>query len=218
MSDGKSIGVIFVDDHEVFHACIRHLFDSQDKMKMLAVANNGRSAIKLARDLSPDVVVMDISMPGLNGIDATRRILADNPTIKIIALSMHSDRHIILQVLRAGAKGYVLKDSAFDELVSAIQSVYSGSMYLSPKITGLVLEDTLHRGEEDDSGSSLSVREREVLQLIAEGRSTREIADELNLSVKTVESHRAQIMRKLKITTLADLIKYALREGITSLS
>lgn len=218
MKEGKSIGVIFVDDHEVFHACIRHLFDLQDHMKMLAVANNGRSAVKLARELAPDVVVMDISMPGLNGIDATRRILAENPEIKIIALSMHSDRNIILQVLRAGAKGYVLKDSAFDELVTAIQAVCNHSMYLSPKITGLVLEDILHRGEEDENGTSLSVREREVLQLLAEGRSTREIADELNLSIKTIETHRAQIMRKLKIGTLAELIKYALREGITSLS
>lgn len=215
--DGRSIGVIFVDDHEVFHACIRHLFDLQDNMKMLAVANNGRTAVKLARELSPDVVVMDISMPGLNGIDATSKILAENPDIKIIALSMHSERHIILQILRAGARGYVLKDSAFDELVTAIQAVVEGSMYLSPKITGVVLEDTLQRSEAPESTTSLSVREREVLQLIAEGRSTREIADELNLSVKTIETHRAQIMKKLKIGTLAELIKYAVREGITSL-
>lgn len=216
--DGHSIGVIFVDDHEVFHACIRHLFDLQDNMKMLAVANNGRTAVKLAREQSPDVVVMDISMPGLNGIDATSKILSENPDVKIIALSMHSERNIILQILRAGARGYVLKDSAFDELVTAIQAVVGGSMYLSPKITGVVLEDTLHRSEVPESTTALSVREREVLQLIAEGRSTREIADELNLSVKTIETHRAQIMKKLKIGTLAELIKYAVREGITSLS
>lgn len=218
--EGQPVGVIFVDDHEVFHACIRHLFDLQDNMKMLAVANNGRSAVKLARELSPDVVVMDISMPGLNGIDATRKILSENPGTKIIALSMHSERNIILQILRAGAKGYVLKDSAFDELVTAIQAVMRDNMYLSPKITGSVLDDLLQREEEPESvaAAALSVREREVLQLIAEGRATREIADELNLSVKTIETHRAQIMRKIKANNLADLIKYAVREGLTTLS
>ena len=214
----KPIGVIFVDDHEVFHECIRHLFDLQSRMKMLAVANNGRAAIKLARELSPQVVVMDISMPGLNGIDATRRILAENPDIRVIALSMHSDRSTILQILRAGARGYVLKESAFDELVTAIRAVMQNNMYLSPKITGSVLDEILNPGDADATGSALSVREREVLQLIAEGHSTREIAEELNVSVKTIETHRAQIMKKLNAGSLADLIKYAVREGLTTLS
>jgi DNA-binding NarL/FixJ family response regulator len=214
----KPIDVIFVDDHEIFHECIRHLFDLQNDMNMVAVANNGRTAVKLVRELSPDVVVMDISMPGLNGIDATRKILSEFPEIRIIALSMHSERNIILQILRAGARGYVLKDSAFDELITAIRSVVNQNMYLSPKITGMVLEDLLKEETEDPGPSVLTVREREVLQLIAEGRSTREIADEINVSIKTVESHRAQIMKKLKISNLADLVKYAVREGLTSLS
>lgn len=215
--DGK-IRIIFVDDHEIFHECIRHLFDQQETMTMLAVANNGRAAVRLARELSPDVVVMDISMPGLNGIDATRRILADNPKTRVIALSMHSDRTIIQQILKAGARGYVLKDCAFDELLTAIQAVMQHNMYLSPKITSVVLDDYLHRDPESDGSGTLSVREREVLQLIAEGKSTRQIADELNVSVKTVESHRAQVMKKLNLHSLADLVKYAVREGLTTLS
>jgi DNA-binding NarL/FixJ family response regulator len=215
---GKSIGIIFVDDHEVFHECIRHLFDQQPDMKMLAVANNGRAAVKLARELSPDVVVMDISMPGLNGIDGTRKILTDNPRIRVIALSMHSERHYIQQVLKAGASGYVLKDSAFEELISAIHAVQQQNMYLSPKITSVVLDDYLQREEGGEEANAITVREREVLQLIAEGKSTRQIADQLNLSIKTIETHRAQIMRKLNLHTLADLIKYAVREGLTSLS
>ncbi len=214
----KNIGIIFVDDHEIFHECIRHLFDLQRNMQMLAVANNGRAAVKMARELSPDVVVMDISMPGLNGIDATRKILSENPRIKIIALSMHSERHIVQQILKAGARGYVLKDCAFEELITAIQAVIQENRYLSPKITSLVLEDYLRNGEKDSASGTLSIREREVLQLLAEGKSTRQIAGELNLSAKTVETHRAQILRKLNLSNLAELIKYAVREGLTSLS
>ncbi|MBE0597289.1 MAG: response regulator transcription factor [Desulfuromonadales bacterium] len=215
--EGK-IRIIFVDDHEIFHECIRHLFDQQQHMQMLAVANNGRAAVRLARELVPDVVVMDISMPGLNGIDATRRILADNPKIKVIALSMHSDRTIIQQILQAGARGYVLKDCAFDELLMAIQAVMHQNMYLSPKITSVVLDDYLQREQAPAVSGTLTVREREVLQLIAEGKSTRQIADELNVSVKTVETHRGQVMKKLNLHSLADLVKYAVREGLTTLS
>lgn len=216
---GKDIGIIFVDDHEIFHECIRHLFDLQPEMKMLAVANNGRAAVKLARELSPDVVVMDISMPGLNGIDATRKIVSENPQIKVIALSMHSERHYIQQILKAGARGYVLKDSAFDELIAAIHAVIRENRYLSPKITSVVLDDYLQREERGEpANAALSTREREVLQLVAEGQSTRQIAARLHLSVKTVETHRAQIMRKLNLNSLAELIKFAVREGLTTLS
>ncbi len=211
-----AIGVVFVDDHEIFHECIRHLFNTRDDMHMLGVANNGRTAIHLARDLSPDVVVMDISMPGLNGIDATQKIVSENPGIKVIALSMHSDCKVVLQVLKAGASGYVLKECAFDELIFAIQAVMDRKRYLSPKITSLILDDYLNLAEEVEP-ASLSTREREVLQLIAEGKSTRQIADDLNLSVKTIETHRSQIMKKLNVTSLAELTKYAVREGLTSL-
>jgi DNA-binding NarL/FixJ family response regulator len=210
-------GVVFVDDHEIFHECIRHLFNTREDMRMLGVANNGRAAIRLARDLSPDVVVMDISMPGLNGIDATQKIVSENPGIKVIALSMYSDCKVVLQVLKAGAKGYVLKECAFDELIFAIQSVVNNKMYLSPKITGLILEDYINISGEDAGSLSLTSREREVLQLIAEGQSTRRIAENLHVSIKTIETHRSQIMKKLNLNSLPELTKYAIREGLTSL-
>ncbi len=215
---GQAIEVMFVDDHEIFHDCIRHLFDLQENFHMIAVANNGRTAVKLAREILPDVVVMDISMPGLNGIDATKKIHAENPKIKIIALSMHSEKHIVQQILKAGAKGYVLKDCAFDELITAIQAVLAGNRYLSPRITTLLLDDYLGGDEAADSQGPLTCREREVLQLIAEGKTSRQIGEALSLSAKTVETHRAQIQRKLNLSSLADLVKYAVREGLTSLS
>lgn len=212
-----AIGVVFVDDHEIFHECIRHLFNARDDMRMLGVANNGRAAIQRVRELHPDVVVMDISMPGLNGIDATEKIVSENPQTKVIALSMHSDCKMVLQVLRAGAKGYVLKECAFDELITAIQAVVMNQKrYLSPKITSLILDDYLNLCQEEET-SALSNREREVLQLIAEGKSTRQIAADLNLSIKTIESHRSQIMKKLNMNSLAELTKYAVREGLTTL-
>ena len=210
-------GVVFVDDHEIFHECIRHLFDSREDMHMLGVANNGRAAVRLARELSPDVVVMDVTMPGLNGIDATQKIVSENPGVKVIALSMHSDCKVVLQVLKAGAKGYVLKECAFDELILAIQAVAKNKMYLSPKITGVILEDYINISGGDETASSLTNREREVLQLIAEGKSTKRIAEDLHLSVKTVETHRSQIMKKLNLNSLPELTKYAIREGLTSL-
>ncbi len=217
VTQGEEVKIVFVDDHEIFHDCIRHLFDLQENMLMLGVANNGWTAIKVVRESSPDVVVMDISMPGLNGIDATRRILSENPDIRIIALSMHSDREMILQILKAGARGYVLKDCAFQDLVTAIKAVTKDQMYLSPKITGYILNDFLNAAEQESSFEILSPREREVLQLVTEGRATRQVAEHLNVSIKTVETHRSQIMRKLNLKSLPELTKYALREGLTSL-
>jgi DNA-binding NarL/FixJ family response regulator len=214
---GKMIRIIFVDDHEIFHDCIRHLFGMQENMQMLGVANNGRTAVRLARELSPEVMVMDISMPGLNGIDATRQILSDNPRIKIIALSMHAERQIVQQILKAGAHGYVLKECAFEELITAIQAVVRGNRYLSPRITSVVLEDYLRGAEVEETSVALTNREREVLQLIAEGKTSKQIADALHLSAKTVETHRAQLQRKLNLGSLAELVKYAVREGLTTL-
>jgi len=212
--------VLFVDDHEIFHDCVKALFDQQQDMEILAVAADGRAAVRMAKELSPDVVVMDISMPLLNGIDATRHIVSENPDAKVIALSMHSERKVILEILQAGAKGYVLKGSAFSELIMAIHSVAAGKIYLSPSIASVVLDDYLALTERRRSsgGNSLSSREREVLQLLAEGKSARQVAEILNLSVKTVETHRSQIMNKLDIHSLPELTKYAIREGLTSLS
>ncbi|MFA5515649.1 MAG: response regulator transcription factor [Desulfuromonadales bacterium] len=218
LGGSRPVNVIFVDDHEIFHDCIRHLFDLQGNMQMTAVANNGRTAVKMVRELVPDVVVMDISMPGLNGIDATRQIVAENPKTKVIGLSMHSEKHIVQQILKAGAQGYVLKDCAFEELITAIKAVMQGNRYLSPRITSLVLDDYLRGDPAEATQGPLTGREREVLQLIAEGNTSRQIGEALNLSAKTVETHRAQILRKLHLNSLADLVKYAVREGLTALS
>jgi DNA-binding NarL/FixJ family response regulator len=188
-------------------------------MQVVGEAENGRTTVRLVRELSPDVVVMDISMPDLNGIDATAQVLADVPEIKVIALSMHSDKRFIAGMLKAGASGYLLKDCAFDELVKAINTVMFDQAYLSPKIADVVIKNYVrHLSPSETSALSLlTVREREVLQLIAEGNSTKQIASQLYVSSKTIETHRHRIMEKVSIYNLADLTKFAIREGLTSL-
>lgn len=209
-----SIKILLADDHEIILEGLKALIESQDGMVVVGMASDGREAIALCRELSPDVAIMDISLPNLNGVEATRQIIDENPKIKVIALSVHGDRRFVARMLKAGATGYLLKNSAFGELVQAIRQVTAGNMYLSPKIAGEMVQDYLARG----SGESvLTTRQKEVLQLIAEGKSTKEIADMLYISVKTVERHKAQIMEKLDIKNLADLIKYAFREGLTSI-
>jgi DNA-binding NarL/FixJ family response regulator len=177
------------------------------------------SAVRLAASLSPDIVIMDVSMPGLNGIDAARRILAENPKTKIIALSMHNDGRYISAALKSGAMGYILKESAFEELIAAIRTVMKGQCYLSASIAAVVIKDYIRHLEKTESGvfSVLTPREREVLQALSEGLSTKEIASRLGVSIKTVETYRSQIMEKLDIHSIAELTKYAIREGITSL-
>ncbi len=214
-----TIGIVLADDHQIFRQGIRHLFDQQGGMQVLAEAADGRAAVQLARELAPDVVVMDISMPGLNGIDATRRIIAENPEVKVVVLSMHAERRFALEMLKAGATGYLLKDCAFEELIRAIHAVLKGQTYLCSEMTELVLRDYLHLSEAAKSlqPCPLTLREREVLQLVAEGKNTKEIANLLNVSVKTIETHRSQIMKKLNLHSLAELTKYAIREGLTCL-
>jgi DNA-binding NarL/FixJ family response regulator len=182
-------------------------------------AGDGREVIRLNQDLQPDVLIMDITMPNLNGIDATRRIVKQNPDTRIIALSMHSDHHFVAEMLQAGATAYLLKDCVSDELVKAIRLVCQGKTYLSPEIASLLVKDYRShvRRLATPKSETLSPREREVLQLLAEGNSTRTIAGKLFLSIKTIEAHRAQIMRKLDIRSVAELTKYAIREGLTSL-
>jgi DNA-binding NarL/FixJ family response regulator len=214
-----SITVLFADDHEVFHDCVKALFENHGEIKIVATAIDGRSTVRLAQELAPDVVVMDLTMPLLNGIDATRQIVTDNPAAKILALSSHRDRKTILAVLRAGAKGYIVKEAAISELVQAIEAVAAGRMYLSPHIIDRVL-DSLLVGEDENELSPLdrlSGREREVLQLLAEGRNAREIATMLSLSPKTVETHRHRIMQKLGVSSPSDLVRLAIREGLTAL-
>ncbi len=213
------VKILFVDDHEVFHECLKTLLEDGSRYRMVGAASDGRSAVLMARDLKPDVVIMDVTMPVLNGIEATRQIVSDNPGIKVVALSSHADRRFILAVLKAGARGYVVKESAFSEVLQSIDAVLEGKMYLSPRITSLVIDDLLAGIEEEDASilSRLSEREREVLQMLAEGQGVKTIAEKLNLSPKTIETHRTQLMRKLEVTSLADLTKIALREGLTSL-
>ena len=214
-----SIRVLLADDHKITRQGLRSLLEKQKDVEVVAEAENGRTAVRLAAELAPDVVIMDITMPDLNGIEAARQILSESPDIKIIALSMHSDTLFVTEMLKSGAAGYLLKDCAFEELARAIKTVVENKTYLSPSISGIVVDDYIHRlSKADFSGSEvLSDREREVLQLMAEGNSTKKIAQKLHISVKTVETHRRQIMNKLDIHTVAELTKYAIRKGLTSL-
>jgi two-component system, NarL family, response regulator NreC len=211
--------ILLADDHRIMREGLRALLSGQPGISVVAEAENGRKAVQMARELTPDLVIMDVSMPDLNGIEATRQIAADNPDIRIIALSIHQDRRFVLQMFRAGASGYLLKDCAFEELTRAIRAVSDGQAYLSPGIAGVVVGEFLRNlvAEGAQNAPSLTAREREVLQLMAEGKTTKEIASRLSISVKTVETHRRLIMEKLHLNSVAELTKYAIREGLTTL-
>lgn len=213
------IRILIADDHKIVRDGLRALLEKQTGMEVIAEAENGRKAVQLARELYPDIVIIDIGMPDLNGIDAARQIIAEVDQVKVIALSMHSDKRFVAQMFKAGASAYLLKDCAFEELAQAVNVVVAGQTYLSPEIAGPVMDDYVrHLTTTDSSGFSvLTAREREVLQLLAEGRATKEVAAELHVSIKTIETHRQQIMNKLRVRSLADLTKYAIREGLTSL-
>lgn len=213
------IRILIADDHKIVRDGLRSLLEKQPNMEVVAEAENGRKAVSLAIRRRPQVVIMDISMPDLNGIEATRQMLKELPDLKVIALSMHSDRRYILGMFQAGAAGFLLKDCAFQELASAIDTVAANKPYLSPSIARTVLEDFV-RGPASSRPSApdvLTAREREVLQLLAEGWSTKKIASHLHVSAKTVETHRRRIMEKLGLKGIAELTKYAIREGLTSL-
>jgi len=213
-----TVKIILTDDHKIVREGLRTLLENEPGMEVVGEAESGRIAVQLARKLKPDVVIMDVSMPDLNGIEATAQILHEHADIKIIALSMYSDKRFVSGILKAGASGYLLKDCAFEELVTAIRAAVAGQTFLSPGITGQVIHDYIRRlSESDDSSSLLTSREREVLQMLAEGKTTKQMAEQLNLSVKTVETHRRQIMDKLDLRSVAELTKYAIREGLTSL-
>jgi DNA-binding NarL/FixJ family response regulator len=215
-----TIRVLIADDHKIMLAGLRSLLEKQTDIEVVGEADNGRKAVQMAQEKKPDVVVMDVSMPDLNGIEATTQISESLPETRVIALSMHSDKRFVMGMLRAGASGYLLKDCASQELANAILQVATGKKYLSPEITGVVLGDILQGGSPGEvatATSQLSPREREVLQLIAEGWSTKQAASHLYVSVKTIETHRRQIMKKLDLHSIADLTKYAIREGLTSI-
>jgi DNA-binding NarL/FixJ family response regulator len=214
-----SIKVLLVDDHAIIREGLRSLLERQPGMEVIADTDDGRKAIELVREHLPDIVVMDITMRGLNGIEATRQITQDFPAVKVIALSIHSKRRYVTDMLSAGASGYILKECLFDELVQAIHAVVAGGRYLSPRITDVVVDDYVKRLSAVNNSplETLTSRQREVLQLVAEGKSTKQIALELHVSTKAIEANRRQIMDKLDIHSIAELTKYAVREGLTTL-
>jgi DNA-binding NarL/FixJ family response regulator len=214
-----STRILLVDDHRILRDGLRTLLSANPDFEVVGDAQDGRSAVEMAERLTPNVVVMDIGMPDLNGIEATRQIIERVPACRVIALSAYADRKLIAEALKAGASGYLLKDSAFEELAEAIRTAVAKRVYLSPKIAADLVDDYV-RMSKDPSPSvfdSLSPREREVLQLIAEGHSTKEVARILKVSVKTVETHRRQVMNKLDLFSVAELTRYAIREGLVSL-
>jgi DNA-binding NarL/FixJ family response regulator len=212
------IRILIADDHKIFREGLRTLLQNRGDIEVIGEAENGRTVVALAAELRPDVIIMDVAMPDLNGIEATRQISGGRVAGKVLALSMHSDSRFVTRMLQAGAQGYLLKDCAFEELALAIDTIVSDGVYLSPGVTGVVVRDYVQHLAEGDAGiAALSPREREVLQLVAEGLTTKDIAGKLHISVKTVETHRKQIMDKLEIRSVAELTKYAVREGLTSL-
>ena len=209
--------VLLVDDHAVLRQGLKALLSQEEDIQVVGEAENGHQALEKISELQPNVVVTDISMPGLNGIETTRRLRQKHPEIKVVVLSMHTDEEYVFQVLQAGAAGYVLKQSDSIEIVTAIRAVLGNGSFLSPMISQTVIEGYLHHTKTQDKQSSerpqLTSREREVLQLLGEGLANREIAAYLNISVKTVESHRTNMMNKLEVKNKTELIKYALRKG-----
>lgn len=213
----NTLRIMIVDDHQILREGLRKLIDDHPRFEVVGEARNGRDAVRQARQLSPDLVIMDVAMADMNGIEATRQIRAQLPDTQVLGLSMHSDSRYVKQMLEAGALGYLLKENAFDEIITALDSVSQGRMYVSPEASGSLLQDMAsgEPGRTDDS--PLTARERETLQLIAEGFSTAQIAERLFVSTKTVETHRKKIMDKLELYSVAELTKYAVRNGITSL-
>ena len=212
------VRIILADDHTIVRHGLNKLIQQQEDMEVIAQAADGHSTIELTRELSPDMVIMDIGMPDLNGIDATQQIIREFPQVKVIGLSMHSGKKFVIEMLKAGASGYLLKDCALEELTTAIKAVASGKTYLSPSITDVVVGNYVRHSKKKESSafSLLSQREREVLQLMAEGKTTKQVGLKLHISPKTVEGHRLRIMEKLNMDSVAKLTKYAIQEGLTS--
>jgi DNA-binding NarL/FixJ family response regulator len=211
-----TIRIIIADDHGVVAEGLKHVVEAQSDMQVVSLAVDGREAVHQARDLQPDVVLMDLSMPELNGADATRAILERDPKCRVIVLSMYAEREYVRRALKAGAAGYVVKRSAAKEVVDAIRAVHAGQRYLSPRVADVVIDD--YAGDApDDLLAKLSQREREVLQLLAEGHTGAQIAERLSLSQKTVETYRARLVEKLGIRDVAGLVRFAIQRGIVSL-
>ena len=214
-----NIRIIIADDHKILRQGLQALLQKEPDMEMVAEADDGRQTVTLVRELIPHIVIMDVKMPTLNGIEATRQIISNHPDVKVIALSIYDDSRLISNMLKAGACGYLLKDCAFEELTQAIRLVMANKIYLSPGVAEIVVRDyvTQHPGPSQPTFSPLTKREREVLQLMVKGKSNSQIAELLDIKYKTVQTHRQQIRHKLKIKSVPDLTKYAIREGLTTL-
>ncbi len=211
-----TIRIILADDHTLVRAGFRALFQSIEGIEVVAEASDGREALRLIGVHQPDIILMDIAMAGLNGLEAAARVVQEFPHVRVVMLSMHANEEYVLQALRAGAMGYLLKDASVTELELAIKAVVRNETYLSPAVSKHVVEYVQRIGGEPNSRERLTARQREILQLIAEGRTTQEIAGTLNISVKTVESHRAQLMERLDIHDVAGLVRYAIRMGVVT--
>jgi two-component system response regulator NreC len=212
--------ILLADDHNVLRKGLRRILEEQPDLEVVGEAADGREAVSLANTLKPDIVVMDIAMPLMNGLEATRQILLRHSNLNVLILSMYSDENYVVQVLRAGARGYLLKDTAEEDLITAVRTVANGQPFFSPKIAKLLLGDGMQRLRQEgvsDSYDLLTAREREVLQLIAEGKSNKESAAALFVSPTTIETHRARIMDKLDLHSTADIVLYAVRKGIVQL-
>ncbi len=208
----KRIRILLADDHAVVRQGFKMILGAQSDMEIIGEAGNGRDAVELAENLRPDVIVMDVAMPELNGIEATRRLATSLPHTRVVALSMHKDSVYVREILRAGARGYLLKDSGAADLVSAVRAVASGEGYISPAVSSSVLDD--YRRHVTNPVDLLTSREREVLQMLAEGKTNKEIAGILNLSVYTVDAHRGRIMEKLNLHSINELVRFAVRNGL----
>ena len=213
-----SIKILIADDHQLFREGLVNLLSDSSKIEIVAQAENGKDAIAKAKKFNPDIILMDIGMPLMNGVEATGLLQKQCPDIKVIALSMYADKHYVKGMLEAGACGYLFKNCDYDQLIKAIYTVYAGKKYLSDKITETIIQDYLgKKGNIPNDDSKLTERESEIFKLIAEGKKTREISEILSVSVKTVGSHKQHILEKLNLKTITDLIKYALKKGIISL-
>lgn len=214
-----TVSVVLVDDHVVMREGLRRILEQAKDVRVDGESGDGLAAIELVRRRAPDVVVMDIAMPGLNGVEATRRIRAESPTVNVVALSAYADKRYVLAMVDAGAKGFVVKAGAAEELLMAVRAAAKGQSYLSPHVAGALVQAYARRlfPEDNSAYTLLSAREREVVQLLAEGKTSKEIAARLSIAAKTVEVHRRNVMKKLGLHSVADLTKYAVREGLTSL-
>jgi DNA-binding NarL/FixJ family response regulator len=215
-----SLRILVVDDHAVVRRGVRSLLESHEGWEVCGEATTGRDAVEQSRQLRPDVVVMDLSLPELNGLDATRQILKDAPGTEVLVLTMHRSEALARDVLRAGARGYMMKSDADENLITAVDTLRQHKPFLTSTVTGFVLDDFVRRGDRaqaDLSPVGVTSREREIIQLVAEGRSHTDAAATLGISVKTIEAHRANIMRKLQLRTVSDLVRYAIRNGLVQL-